>query len=351
LTSGRGLVFASGHDMVLPHLNLTLHSSLFPERMTAWFRGAFQDRRVNPMLHYQTFKQARQWLRLHEAHSPARRDPECAPLYRKAFVDLAGRCARHPCHVIGLGAGGGQKEASLIELLEAGGRPTRFTPVDASLPLVASAWQRVASRRPSARVTDACDGPVGLICDLASAADLGSVLHGMIPGEPCRVFTCFGLLPNLEPEAPLPKLADAMRRGDWLLISANLAPGSDYQAGMEFVLPQYRNPLTDAWLMEFLWGAGVGREDGALRWRIERRSEGGSLGRFTAGFEFKSPWSIDVEGETFAFQPGEALRLFDSYRYTPDLLQAMLNRHGLEMVAPWMTSSGEEGVWLCRSAR
>ena len=64
------------------------------------------------------------------------------------------------------------------------------------------------------------------------------------------------MIPNFEPEQILPKLASLIRPNDFLLFSANLAPGKNYAAGVKKILPQYDNCLTRDWLMTFLIDLG-----------------------------------------------------------------------------------------------
>jgi hypothetical protein len=162
-----------------------------------------------------------------------------------------------------------------------------------------------------------------------------------------RIVTFFGMIPNSEPQTILPKLAALMRPKDFLLFSANLAPGSDYAAGVKKILPQYNNVPTREWLITFLLDLGVERGDGELRLGIEDKS---GLKRVVANFHFKRPRKITVENETFTFKAGEAIRLFFSYRYTPERVKQTLARHHLEVCDQWITESEEEGVFLCRKA-
>ena len=77
------------------------------------------------------------------------------------------------------------------------------------------------------------------------------------PQQPRALVTFFGMIPNFEPQEILPKLASLIRPKDFLLFSANLAPGKNYAAGMKKILPQYDNPPTRDWLMTFLLDLGV----------------------------------------------------------------------------------------------
>jgi hypothetical protein len=159
------------------------------------------------------------------------------------------------------------------------------------------------------------------------------------------------MIPNFEPSVIVPKLAALVRRQDTLLCSANLAPGPEYAAGMDKILPQYDNPLTRDWLMTFLIDLGVGRQDGKIRFVIEDDPAGSGAKRVTANFHFSRPREIQVEGNRFKFRPPDSLRLFFSYRYTPALVRSVLRRHGLRVLEEWIAASGEEGVFLCGRRR
>jgi hypothetical protein len=154
------------------------------------------------------------------------------------------------------------------------------------------------------------------------------------------------MIPNFEPRQILPKLAALLRPDDFLLFSANLAPGADYAAGMKMIRPQYDNPLTRDWLMAFLLDLGVARSDGELRFTIETGGLG--LQRVMARFHFRRARQIKVDGGHFAFACGETMQLFFSYRYTPVRVARLLAQHGLKVHRQWLAASGEEGVFFCR---
>jgi hypothetical protein len=180
------------------------------------------------------------------------------------------------------------------------------------------------------------------VCDLASATDLPAVLATRHPS----LVTFFGMIPNFEPQKILPQLAALVRPKDFLLFSANLAPGKDYAAGIKKVMPQYDNPPTRDWLLTFLFDLGVERGDGKLHFAMETGGLG--LKRVVARFHFNRSCRVEVESETFTFRRSESIRLFFSYRYTPVLARKALAKHGLEVLDQWITLSEEEGVFLCR---
>jgi len=157
--------------------------------------------------------------------------------------------------------------------------------------------------------------------------------------------TFFGMIPNFEPPDILPKLASLIRPKDFLLFSANLAPGADYAAGMKKILPQYDNRLTHDWLMTFLLDLGFERRDGKLQFEIEAGRFG--LKRIVARFHFRRSCRIEIEDEAFRFKAGDSVRLFFSYRYTPERVRKILTRYRLKVCEQWVVKSGEEGVFLC----
>jgi hypothetical protein len=161
-----------------------------------------------------------------------------------------------------------------------------------------------------------------------------------------RLLTFFGMIPNFEPRAILPKLASLVRKNDFLLFSANLAPGKNYAAGMEKILPQYDNALTRDWLMAFLSDLGVEQKDGDLRFTIE---DGGfDLKRIVGRFYFSRARRVEIGDEYFNFRSGGTIQLFFSYRYVPERVQKVFAKYGLKVCGQWIAKSEEEGVFLCR---
>lgn len=316
--------------------NVRIHASQFPENVRRDLLASLRTRCVNHKFHYDSVKQTQKWLALHQVYSPTRNDADCVAMYEKSFAVAATRISSSSVHVIGLGCGGGQKDTRLLKLLSAAGKEISYTPCD-----VASAMVLVARQTALTLVPDENCFP--FVCDLAAAEDLSTGLAT----HHSSLITFFGMIPNFEPDGILPKLASLIRPQDWLLFSANLAPGSDYAAGAEQILPQYDNAPTREWLLTFLLDLGVERGDGELRFQIETDSASG-LRRVAAHFYFSRPCRIEIEAESFEFAAGEAIQLFFSYRYTPERVQTLLANHGLEVCEKWLAASAEEGVFLCR---
>ncbi len=323
--------------------HVAIHASQFPERVRQDLLQSLRTRQVNHKFHYDSVKQTQKWLALHQAFSPSRADADCATAYDLGFAAAVQQTNAPAVHLIGLGCGGGQKDTRLLALLRQGGRRVAYTPSDVSVAMVLVA--RAAAL--SVIVAENCHP---LVCDLETADDLPAVLEQQTKSADMRLITFFGMIPNFEPEMILPRLAGLLRRGDLLLFSANLAPGPDYIAGMQHILPQYDNELTRDWLMTFPLELGVEQGDGGLRFAIEEDPAGSGLKRVAAYFHFERLRRVRVGDEAFEFQPGEAMRLFFSYRYTPERVGALLGRHGLNISGQWIAKSGEEGVFLCQRA-
>lgn len=319
---------------MLSLVNVTIHSSQFPDKVRRDLLESLRTRAVNHKFHYDSVKQTQKWLALHQAYAPSRNDADCAKIYDSGFAAAAAELGSKRIHVIGLGCGGGQKDTRLLRLLRESGKEISYTPCDVSTSMVLTARRTALAVLPE-------DNCFPLVCDLTSADDLPAAFA---PRHPAMV-TFFGMIPNFEPEMILPKLAAIISSENRLLFSANLAPGKDYAAGVKKILPQYDNALTRDWLLAFLFDLGVEAGDGELHFIIEDVK---GLKRIVARFEFLRSRAITVEEEQFKFRPHDSVQLFFSYRYTPSVAQEHLQKHGFEVLGQWITRSQEEGVFLCR---
>jgi hypothetical protein len=316
-------------------VQVAIHPSQFPENVRRDLLASLRMRRVNHKFHYDSVNQTQKWLALHEAHSPARTDKNCLATYGEAFIAAANKIKTRSVHVIGLGCGGGQKDVQLMKQLQSRGKKISYAPGDVSVAMVLVARKAALRLLPPEKCFP-------FVCDLAAADNLPAQLATRHPS----LVTFFGMIPNFEPHRILPKLMKLVRPNDYLLFSANLAPGSDYAAGIKHILPQYDNPLTHDWLTVFLSDLGVESRDGELRFGIEPGGFG--LQRVVARFHFRRARQIKVGVQEFSFVPGETIRLFFSYRYTPALARKILRRHGLEISGEWLAKSEEEAVFLCQ---
>jgi uncharacterized SAM-dependent methyltransferase len=213
----------------------------------------------------------------------------------------------------------------LLKRLVAAGNAPVFSPVDVSVGMVITALE-------TARAIPGVVCAAPLVCDLLRMEDLHSFLAPHTPPGGARLFTLFGIIPNFAPPEMRPWLMRLLRPGDWLLCSANLAPGPDYRAGVEAVLPQYDNPETREWLLTLFTDLGIELADGRLVFQIVAAPEDAGLLRIQAELEFQRSCRVEVEGEAFAFDPGERVQFFVSYRHTRETLRDLLTRCSLDAV-------------------
>src|SRR5690242_8655534 len=121
--------------------HVAIHATQFPANVRRDLVESLRTRQVNHKFHYDSVKQAHQWLALHQAYSPSRTDEDCAATYNRSFKAAASQVQSNQVHLIGLGCGGGQKDARLLALLAASGKQVSYSPIDVSAPMVLVARQ------------------------------------------------------------------------------------------------------------------------------------------------------------------------------------------------------------------
>lgn len=318
--------------------SVVIDASQFPENVRRDLLNGLRTRKIPHKFHYDSVKQTQKWLALHQQFSPSRHDDNCRAIYEESFEAVAGKIKAKSVHLVGLGCGGGQKDTRLLKMLKGAGKEIFYTPSDVAAAMVLAARRTALAVCPEKNCFP-------LVCDLETARDVSAIFNLPAARHASRIITFFGMIPNFEPAKILPKLASLVRPGDFLLFSANLAPGEDYEAGVKKILPQYDNGPTRDWLLTFLLDLGVEKNDGALRFEIETK---GGLKRIVANFHFQHARPIAIENKVFALKTGEEIRLFFSYRYTPERIRKLLSARKLEVCEQWIAESGEEGVFLCR---
>jgi uncharacterized SAM-dependent methyltransferase len=322
---------------VEPPVSVIIHPSRFPERIRAAYLQSFRSRGMNHQFHYLSEKQAQQWLAVHEAYSPARTDDDCLQTYERAFLEFGKTIRTEELALVSLGCGGGQKDLTLLKSFPA--KNLHYIPTDVSVPLALTAHLRATS------ALHLDSKPMAI--DLLSSVVLPVSLDSLIPKSAKRVIAFFGMLPNFEPHDALRPISMMLRTRDALLISANLAPGNDYLAGVKKVLPLYDNHLTRHWLATSLLDAGLELSPNDIEFTIVAV---GDLLRIEANYRFRKPQRIRIDREDFDYTAGEQFRLFFSYRHTPELLRDLFARFKIEIQNQWITGSGEEGIFLCRKS-
>ena len=281
-----------------------------------------RQRDIAAQFHYETDRQASLWLNVHKRLACSK---ELIRPYGETAEALASGWAYPDGALIALGCGGGEKEIGILRALPKG---TRFVPTDVSIHLALKTAQAALEVNPSWVV-------MPLVFDLALADNLLEFIDQHVGQN--RVFTFFGIIPNFSPSLILPRLRILLRPEDRLLLSANLAPN-----GMDPILPQYDNDITREWLAEFPMKHGAGQGD--MKFTVE---SSGYLQRIVAHYHFSESCVMEANGEFFEFQSGNSLQLFVSYRYTVESLRDTLEQYGISIEDAFLTSNGEEGVFIC----
>lgn len=301
--------------------SLIIHPELNEQTLEQERIYCLQQKRVAPKFHYETQRQSDLWLKVHEQFAPP---PGVSALYKSVGESLSNLIDEDELTLVALGCGGGEKEISALKKLPAG---VKYVPTDLSIPLVKAAANR--AKKEGLHV-----GPP-LVFDLFRSANIRKFIEPHISER--NIFTFFGLIPNFHPQEILPTLHSLIEPGDFLLLSANLAP-----QGIDKILPQYDNQPTKEWLKEFLYR--FGKPKGEINISTVRSNK---LESISARFIF-SDTSILIAGENqFTFEPLEEIDLFTSYRYTIDSIKSTLAAHRIEVAEEFISQNGEEGVFLC----
>ena len=318
---------------------IDFHPSIREETLVREAIESLRANRIDPKLLYVTPRQAELWRRVFLRHSPIHTNPDFARIYGDAFDRVADRLQPGKMGLIGLGSGTGRKERELASSLKARGVDPLFSAIDVSHDLVAESAQKLAAAGAGHRRS--------LVCDLAETDFIADWLEREAGGENLpRLFTFFGLVPNLAPSVVTRLFRSILRSGDLLLASAHLAPagpGTDLSAAMQSVLPQYNNPETLAWL-----GAAV--EHLGLEDLVEAPEmiigEVEGVPAFIARARWKSGAPFEKWGHRFSPKREEPLHLFHSLRYLPALFENRLRVEGFNVELLAITSCREEAIWL-----
>lgn len=276
--------------------------------------------RVPGRLLYEAPGQAERWLAYHRAWAPAgRAAATLAALYDAAFEAAWSALDAGPMTYVGLGCGGGAKDARFFTVGPAG-QPARYVAADASPELVATALAAVAAARPD--VTGR-----GVVFDLMAPPPRDELLG---PGEhPRVVWSCLGILPNVDADHLLPLLARLAGPRDVVLLSTNLSPAPHPDA-VPRIVPQYDNDEARAWYQGAL--AALGAADA----------------RLTVGHRALTPSGVVWRVEATAEVAGRRLEVFHSDRYLPEAMPALFAQHGLTLEGAWVAEDREEGTYLLR---
>ena len=305
---------------------ITIHPSMANIDLEDVLASSLRANRLDPKLLYVTPRQAELWREVSLKHSPIHANPEFTRIYREASARIVEEMRAEKIHLVGLGPGTGRKEAELASLLQAHGSEVRFTAIDVSRDLVEEASKRVAATGASA--------DRHLVCDLA---ELDEIKHWLDADglETPRLFTFFGIVPNLEPKFVAKMLRELLRPGDLLLASVHLAPVSEgigIDAAMNKIVSQYDNAETLAWLGEAM-----------EQWKLNARMQ---APRIVMDWQGEIPC---LRGLAFWNSSHATFQLFYSLRYTPALFEELLRHAAVQGEMLANTACREEAIWAVRS--
>jgi uncharacterized SAM-dependent methyltransferase len=320
-----------------------IHTSQFPQNVYQAYLNGFCENKIAHKFHYDSVKQSQKWLALHHAFSPSWHDQACILAYTHCFEKTMSLLEdNYPIEIIGLGCGEGSKDNQLISNIVKKNQLLTYYPIDVSLALAMMAAQRVRANYPHIVIKP-------IVCDLLFANDLMTLLT--LPYRSQRILTFFGMMPNFLPHNIMPILSHFLKAGDLLMISANLAPGKDYEEGVKKILPQYDNALTQDWLFTVLNDAGISSSQGHIVFNIENDSAFDALQKIVAYFEFSQKTTLTLDAQTFAWQANDKIQLFYSYRYTTKKIEDLLSEYGITVIEGWEAASQEEAIYLCQKSK
>ena len=322
-------------------VDIAIHPSIANLDLEKVLVDSLKANRLDPKLLYVTSRQAALWREVSKKHSPVNGNPEFARIYHEACEKTVEHVPPGKVHIVGLGPGRGVKEAQLAAGLRVAGRKVNFTAIDVSRDLTeeSAGWVATMGGVESRR---------HLVCDLA---ELDYIQQWLDAGErdSRRVYTFFGMVPNLEPAFVAKLLNKLLRPGDLLLASVHLAPVDehvDVATAMKLILPQYDNPETLAWLREAM-----------EHWKLKQmmgtpwitRSEQMKIPCILGLASWKSLQAFSPSASAAGTPSEVAFQLFHSLRYTPKLFTHLLQVAGVrgEMLA--MTACREEAIWSVRN--
>ncbi len=313
--------------------HVRVHASCGPDAIVRLLDEAWRTRDIPPRFHYESVKQARSWLDLHKAHSPATGNKEVVDIYRQMHTHV-GTLLDSPIQLVALGPGGGSKETCLMGQLGRN-RITSLACIDVSQPLALISSSNLACERNSHPVIPA-------VADFNAEPDIRS-LAGLEDSKP-SLFTFYGMLPNLPSFEALSWLRKQMHPGDKALISANLSPMENLEAGTRSILHQYDNRETKAWLSHFLRDHEVNTTSGD--WIIEIEKGGNDHVRIEIRYRVNEESVARGMTDDHAIPSGTEIRLLYSNRHSPSLLESTLKALGLKPLSRKVDPLGQEGVFL-----
>ena len=298
------------------------------------------DRKIPPDWHYVSERQSELWRSVAAVHAPSGEDEDpVAQAYQEMFEETAAELSGNKIHLVGLGAGSGQKERRFAQAIKTAGCAVDFTAVDVSEALASEAVRQLA---------EMIDGNTEVLVGDLRQAEILSRRLSESASERRPVFTGFGLSPNMLPNeffGSVRRLLGAGKRGNGIaLVSANLWPsGSDAERDL---LRQYDNDETRQWLGQLFveWGLagedfpklefGIGEVDGIAT--VQVFATWPDLGD---AILYAAPLLVKD------WKSGDRIEVFSSLRYRSDQFAECAKIAGMQVQGFRSSSCGREAIF------
>ncbi|HJT90297.1 MAG TPA: L-histidine N(alpha)-methyltransferase [Bryobacteraceae bacterium] len=245
----------------------------------------------------------------------------------------AGALARHfgrRVPVISFGAGDGARDRVLMAALKELGCECLYFPVDASQAMLELAC---------AGADDDDFETVGIKADISSPVHL---VYAADAAEPPRLFILSGnTLGSFDPLAEIRYVAQCLRNGDRLIVDGEIYDESRTMLRRD-------NPAVQKFVAALLGVAGVGPDDGEVRFDHKRDERHAGLHLITRYFRAERDLWATVGGQEFPLERGERIGLNFQYTYTPESFRWLLREQGgLEILEQLPSSDGRFLTALC----
>ncbi len=312
---------------------LVFHESQYPEAVAAGLSAALKRGQVPGRFLYDSPAQSARWLSYHQAWSPSRTLDQLNTLYGQAFEAAWAQRPDGALTYVGVGCGGGQKDARFLAKAPAG-RKVSYVAADTSPALVMAAAQQADG---------ACTNQTLRVLDLQARPGRTTYVGKT---QDTVVWSCFGLLPNLDAQWLLPYCRDLMSQDDLLLISANLSPDPHLES-RALICPQYDNPEARAWYQGALDELNLSPKDYELRITDRSLNPKGTIWRIECHAVLQRHTEVQIFANTIPLAQGQKLEVFHSDRYLPEVLPDLLSAQDLQILDTWVTDDRQEGIYLC----
>ena len=249
----------------------------------------------------------------------------------KKVIEKAPELAPHgkSLAVLSYGAGDGIKDRAIMRSLREAGVEPKYFPVDASQALLELAC---------AGAEDEDFETLGIKADLSSPPHL--IFAADAAEGPKLFLMAGGTLSGFDPLGEIRAVAQCMAKGDRLLV--------DGEFRREDSLARRNHPAVMTCVFSPLAGAGVGEDDGEIRFEEKRDERHAGMYMITRHFRAVHDVRTTVAGEEVVIQKGERVSMNFQYVYAEDTFRWLIERHGgLKILERFPSPEGRFLTVLC----